>query len=91
MKKQLNRIDILLNKYDYNKSSYVVNFMGAYKFKEMFPRQYYDDVTLYKFEDINLRGPLEYHKVLTQMYGDYMMPLPPDERFSHSIILNEDE
>ncbi|GHV05523.1 phosphorylcholine transferase LicD [Spirochaetia bacterium] len=88
-RKQLYRIDRLLKKYTYNDSGYVGNFMGAYKSKELFPKIYYQDGAMYDFEDIKLRGPIEYDKILIQMYGDYMTPLPPEERFSHSIILDE--
>ena len=71
--------------YKYDDSKYVVNFMGAYKFKEMFPKQYYDNPKEYDFENMKLIGASEYDKILTQMYGDYMKPPATDQRFSHSI------
>jgi lipopolysaccharide cholinephosphotransferase len=86
--KQLFAIDSLLKKYPYSTSKIIVNFMGAYKFKEMFPKNYYNDGSLYKFEDIELYGPLEYDKILSQMYGDYMKFPPERERFGHSISLD---
>ncbi|MBP3367705.1 MAG: LicD family protein [Treponema sp.] len=84
-KKCLIKIDWLLKKYDYSKSKYIVNFMGAYKFKEMFPRSYYETPALYDFEDIKVFGSSEYDKILTQMYGSYMNPPEENQRFSHSI------
>lgn len=84
--KQLYKIDALLKKYDYEKSSYVVNFMGAYKFKEMFPKSYYQAAVLYDFEDIKVYGSPEYDKILTQMYGAYLTPPKESQRFSHSIV-----
>jgi lipopolysaccharide cholinephosphotransferase len=83
--KQLYAVDRLLRKYSYKSSEYIVNFMGAYKFKEMFPKKYYNDGKSYQFEDIELCGPIEYDKILSQMYGKYMEFPPENERFSHSI------
>lgn len=86
-RKQLNKLDKKLKKYSYDKSNYVVNFMGAYKFKEMFPRKYYDFPVSYEFENTTLIGASEYDKILKQMYGDYMTPPKNTQRFSHSLNL----
>ena len=85
--KRLFAIENAMKKYPYEKSRYVVNFMGAYKFREMFPRSFYDDSVLYDFEDIQLPAPRVYDKVLSQLYGDYMTPPAQTERFSHSMKL----
>lgn len=71
-KKWLVKLDKLLRKYKVNDSNWIVNFMGQYKFKEMFPKSYYGNGKLYTFEDMQLMGPEDYDKVLSQMYGDYM-------------------
>ena len=77
-KKWLVKLDALLRKYKVRDSRWIVNFMGQYKFKEMFPKSYYGKGALYEFEDMKLMGPEDYHKVLTQMYGDYMKE--PEDR-----------
>ena len=71
-KKWLEKLDVLLRKYKVQDTNWVVNFMGQYKFKEMFPKSYYGKGKLYPFESLELMGPEDYDKVLTQMYGDYM-------------------
>lgn len=71
-KKWLVKLDKLLKKYRVQDTDWVVNFMGQYKFREMFPKSYYGNGRLYDFEDLKVMGPEEYDKVLTQMYGDYM-------------------
>jgi len=81
--KMLLKVDKALRKYDYDKCDYLVNFFGAYKFKEMFPKKYYGKGKLYKFEDIKMNGPIEYDLILKQMYGDYMKLPPKDERENH--------
>lgn len=71
-KKWLVKLDALLKKYKVQETDWVVNFMGQYKFREMFPKSYYGNGALYDFEDMKLMGPEDYDKVLSQMYGDYM-------------------
>ena len=82
-KKWLDRIDRLLKKYSINDTNWVCNFMGQYKFKEMFPKTWYGDGTLYDFEESQMIGPIEYDKILTQQYGDYMTP--PKEKNTHAV------
>ena len=84
-KKCLHQLDKSLKKYDYDKSNYVVNFMGAYRFKEMFKKDIYENCSLYDFENTKLNAPKNYDFVLTQMYGDYMKEPPLDERNKHCI------
>ena len=79
----MERIDRQLRKYSYDTSKYVVNFMGAYKFKEMFPKEIYDNTCLYDFETERLPAPKDYNKVLTQLYGDYMRIPPGNQRNRH--------
>ncbi|KAF0493154.1 LicD family protein [Pediococcus acidilactici] len=74
-RKLMFKLDKCLKKYQYNNSENVVNFMGAYKFKEMFPKKVYKELTQYDFNSIKLCGPKDYDKVLKQMYGaSYMLP-----------------
>ncbi len=81
----LSKLDKALKKYRYSDSDYVVNFMGAYKFKEMFPRTIYEDLKEYPFEDKYYTAPKDYDTVLTQMYGDYMTPPADMDKHKHHI------
>ena len=78
----LNKVDALLRKYPVEESNWIVNFMGQYKFKEMFPKTWYGNGTMYDFEDGQLVGPDDYNAVLTQQYGDYMVP--PQNKNAHA-------
>ena len=89
MYKWLNKIDKLLKKYPIETSNWVVNFMGQYKFKEMFPKNYYGKGKYYKFEDSTLFGPEDYNAVLTQQYGDYMTPPKEEDKNAHAAIFEE--
>ena len=84
-RKWLDKIDRLLKKYSIRDTNWVCNFMGQYKFKEMFPKSWYGKGTLYDFEDSQLMGPDEYDKVLTQQYGDYMTT--PENKNAHAAEL----
>lgn len=80
--KWLNKIDKNLKKYSTSDTDWVVNFMGQYIFKEMFPKAWYGDGKMYQFEDSEMMGPVHYDKVLTRMYGDYMTP--PENKNAHA-------
>ncbi|MBE6164493.1 MAG: LicD family protein [Streptococcus gallolyticus] len=86
-KKWLWKIDKLLKKYPYKSSEWVVNFMGQYKFKEMFPKEKYGKGKLYPFENDYLNGPEDADYILTQMYGDYMTPPKESEKNAHAAEL----
>ncbi len=83
----LARIDRLLRKYPYASSDWVINFMGQYMFREMFPKSWYGEGRLYPFEDGALMGPEDSDRVLTQMYGDYMTPPAEKDRNAHAASL----
>lgn len=79
------KIDKLIQKYTYDNSDYVVDAMGAYKFKEMFPRKWFGRGKSYDFEGVCLTGPEESDKMLTQLYGDYMTPVSEKDRGAHNL------
>ncbi len=87
----LKKLDKTLKKYRYEDCEYVVNFMGAYKFKEMFPRRIYKETALYDFEDAAYPAPKDYDFVLSQMYGDYMTPPKDADKYKHHIIVKTEE
>lgn len=87
--KRMTLIDKCLKRYPYEGASRVVNFMGAYKFREMFPKSIYNEVAAYPFEDMQLPGPKDYDTVLRQMYGDYMTPPPAEEQNKHGTVTGE--
>lgn len=84
-KKCLARMERALTSSAYEKSDYLVNAMGAYKFREMFHKKYYGVGKMYPFEDTEIRGPVDYDFVCTQLYGDYMTPPKMDDRNHHNL------
>lgn len=88
------KLDVCLQRYTFANSDYVVNFMGAYKFKEMFPKSFYENLIDYKFESLQLKAPQEANKILFQMYGANFMQPPSDmiknKHFTKIIINDKD-
>lgn len=84
-KKCLERLERSLTATPYEKSDYLVNAMGAYKFREMFHKKYYGEGRMYPFEDTEICGPEDYDFVCTQLYGDYMTPPKVDDRNHHGL------
>lgn len=82
-------IDKSLKKYPYRDAKQIVSFMGAYKFRELFPKEVFTDLKEYDFEDVRLLGPTDYDRVLGQLYGDYMTPPPESEQNKHGTVTNE--
>jgi len=70
---RLIKLDNMLKKYPYEKSKYIVDFMGQYMFKAMFPKELYDQGKMYTFEDAQMMGPVDYDTVLKKIYGEYMV------------------
>ncbi len=84
-KSWLLRIEKSLKAIPYEKSRYLVNVMGAYKFREMFHKKYYGNGQLYPFEDTTICGPIDFDFVCRQLYGNYMLPPKEDERNHHHL------
>lgn len=85
-KKCLARMERALTSISYEKSNYLVNAMGAYKFREMFHKKYYGEGRMYPFEDTEICGPEDYDFVCKQLYGDYMKPPAQNDRNHHQIV-----
>lgn len=77
------KVDSLASKYKYDKCNYVANLMGAYRSKEIIPKEFLGNPTLYKFEDIYVYGPEKYEEYLTHMYGDWRQLPPKEKQHSH--------
>ena len=54
------------------------------------PREAFDHGGKISFEGIQFSAPLDYDRVLTKMYGDYMTPPPPEKRgYGHELTLGK--
>lgn len=87
--KWINKLDKCLRKFSPQKSKLSVNFMGAYKFKEMFQSLVYEEVVSYKFNGHDLLGLKNSDTYLSQMYGDYMTVPDKEHRNKHKTKLKK--
>lgn len=87
--KMMRRLDQDLKRFNTDESNYLVNFMGAYKFNEMFPRNLYLRTKNYSFEDTNLTGIKNFDDYLTQLYGNYLLPPQKKDRDKHRVELEK--
>lgn len=89
--KRMEFIDRQLKKYPYRDAKLAINFMGAYKFRELFPKEVYATLSPYPFEDLTLLAPTDYDRVLRQLYGDYMTPPPESEQNKHGTVTGDSQ
>ena len=82
------RIEKMLRSVSYEKSNYVATYCGIYRKKEIVPKEWYGDGTLFHFEDTQVFGLSDADKYLTQIYGDYMTP-PKDTSISRHNVKEE--
>lgn len=82
VRKVYQRMDRLFMAQDAEQAEYAGTLTGAYKTREIVPREYfgesYDEYSLWEFEGILLRGPKRCEEYLTHMFGDYRK-LPPEQ------------
>lgn len=70
-------------RYSYDDSIYVYATGGAYKRKDIFPREWLQEKSEMLFEGVRFQVPAEYDKYLRQLYGNYMELPPVEKRVSH--------
>lgn len=79
------RLEKGLSKYSYDESHYMVSFFGAYMLKEIVDKKWLGDGKKYKFETLELNGPVEYDRFLSHFYGDYMKTPSDNDKDKHNI------
>ena len=81
--KRLDAIDRALKPCPYESAARVANYLTVHGWKEMHDKEVFGEGMLYQFEDMLLYGPSKYDQYLTELYGDYMVPLPEADRIGH--------
>ena len=74
------KLDKTFKIYNNKNNKFTVNLASYYNYKKQtFPKEYYGKPRLIKFESKLRPVPKEAEKILTTIYGDYMI-LPPEEK-----------
>ncbi len=87
VRKVYQSMDRLFMAQDAERAEYAGTLTGAYKTREIVPREYfgesYDEYSLWEFEGMLLRGPKRCDEYLTHMFGEYHKLPPQEERKVH--------
>lgn len=89
-KKLCQEIDRMAARFDFDTSKYVGNLISTYTYKEIMPRELFGTPTLYKFEDTEMYGPEKADEYLTQIYGNWKQPPPPEKRIGGHPYIYQD-
>lgn len=83
-KKLCKKLDNMYKKHNNVDSQKVVNYNGAWGIeKECHDISCFSEYILMDFEDIKVKVPVGYDKMLTTTYGDYMKLPPKEKQVSH--------
>lgn len=85
----------LMTLYDNRKTEYWINWGSYYGYKkEMMPKEKFLPLTKLSFDGATFKVPKDHYFVLTQIFGDYMVPPPIEQRTGQhavEIAFNEDD
>lgn len=85
--KHLKKMDRAMRSCDSEKTGCTVNFMSEYKWRTVFPVDWYGEGRMVPFDGITVRIPDRSEDILTAIYGDYMKLPPEDQRYKHSMTV----
>lgn len=81
--KLIRKIESCYDKDGFDKKNFVGAVCGAYRNREIVPREVVAETVSLPFEDTEFRCPKEYDAYLTAIYGDYMKLPPEEKRITH--------
>lgn len=82
-KKLLHRLTEMCAERDYESHAWSGNLVGAWKNRELMPREVFGTPRLYAFEGRQFYGAEQSDQYLTSLYGDWRMLPPEEKRVSH--------
>lgn len=82
-KKLLLGLDRDCKKRDFDSNAWIGNLVGAWKYRELMPREVLGTPTLYEFEGKMMYGPQQADIYLTYLYGDWRKLPPKEKQVSH--------
>ena len=88
--RRLEKLDKVLQKYDYDTCAYAWNFSGCYGKREVVPHIQLGGSRTAEFEGMQVSIPEAAEDYLTSIYGDYMKLPPEDQRKSHEVRFAEE-
>ena len=77
------KLNSYCSEYDFDKSKYCGNLLGAYFEREIVPHEFFGVPQEYKFEDTTIMGPQKGDDYLNNIYGDWHRLPPKEKQVSH--------
>ena len=77
-------------KFSFDDSSWVGNLVGAWRFREVMPKEFFGEPTLYEFEGQMMYGPQKANEYLTSLYGEWRKLPPKGKQISHHDFIEFD-
>lgn len=74
----------------FDRYAWVSNFAGAYREREIMPREVFGEPKEYNFENMIVYGVSDYETYLTALYGNWRQLPPVDKRKTHHDFLHLD-
>lgn len=81
--KVIERFDKKCIRNDFDQCERGICFGSIYGLKDMWPTEWFNSVSKFTFEGIEVNLPIEYDKYLKQIYGNYMELPPESKRVAH--------
>lgn len=75
---------------DFDQCAWVSNFAGAWRERELMPREFFGEPTEYVFENLKVYGVADPDRYLTALYGAWRELPPVEKRKSHHDFLRCD-
>ena len=93
MKKILKKLVSPVQKRSFYDYSYVGNLCGAWRYKEIMPKEYFGNPRKIMFEGIEIYGVEKVDEYLSSVYGDWKQLPPVEKQVSHHdfILLDLDK
>ena len=86
-KKLLLDLDALCAEKDFDSCKYIGNFYGAWGMREVMPRRFLGNPTVYSFENRIIYGAEDFDSYLTSLYRNWQQLPPVEKRVSHHDFL----
>jgi len=75
-----------MRRYPYEEALFVGSYCSQFGEKAFWPKEWFSDYEIKKFEGIDVRIPYKYDNILSQVYGKYMNLPPLEKRVSPHFV-----
>lgn len=82
----LKKVEEVERAYDFDQTDKIVKYPPGYGEREVIPKEWILKSVLVPYEDLQVRVPEDYHRWLSNYFGDYMKFPPEAERHPHHLI-----